>query len=110
MKAAIFSNGFTDHYKGSRDVMAAWMVTENESGRVVASGHSLSRAHAEKTARGAVPRVRTLPSGWAKLRDSVHIHSYARRHGFDGPDEMAANYAMLNAQHARNFSIEVIDL
>jgi hypothetical protein len=47
---ATFSNGYTDTYKGNRDVKAAWMVTL-PSGEII-SGHSMDRTKAEKTARG----------------------------------------------------------
>ena len=49
---AKFSNGFTDTYKGRRDVKAAWMITRKSDGKVLGSGHSLDVFKAEKTARG----------------------------------------------------------
>jgi len=51
---AKFSNGFKDEYKGARDVRAAWMITNKATGEVLASGHSLDRANAQKTADGNV--------------------------------------------------------
>ncbi len=50
---ATFSNGYTDEYKGKRDVKAAWMVVRKSDGKVLLSGHSLDRARAEKTARSS---------------------------------------------------------
>ena len=51
---ATFSNGFTDTYKGKRDVKAAWMITSKADGKVLMSGHSLDRIKASKTAEGNV--------------------------------------------------------
>ena len=45
---AKFSNGFTDTYKGTRDVKAAWMITNKATGEVINSGHSLDRVRAQK--------------------------------------------------------------
>ncbi len=49
---ATFSNGYTDTYKGSRDVRAAWAIIHKADGAVLKSGHSLDRAKALKTAEG----------------------------------------------------------
>ena len=49
---AKFSNGFIDTYKGKRDVRAAWMITNRETGKVLMSGHSLDAARAQQTAEG----------------------------------------------------------
>ena len=49
---ATFSNGFTDTYKGYRNVRAAWMITDRETGEVICSGHSLDADRAHKTAEG----------------------------------------------------------
>lgn len=54
---AIFSNGHKDEYKGDRAVKAAWMITDKETGEVLASGHSLDAQRAEKTARSNVGLV-----------------------------------------------------
>ena len=54
-KQATFSNGTVDTYKGKRDVKAAWAIFMN--GDVVASGHSLDRAKARKTAETKAPEV-----------------------------------------------------
>lgn len=51
---ATFSNGYTDEYKGKRDVKAAWMIVRKSDGEVLMSGHSLDKARAEKTARSSV--------------------------------------------------------
>lgn len=57
MKTATFSNGYTDTYKGDRNVTAAWMVIDRKTGKVVGSGHSLDKARAEKTAQGHLRHV-----------------------------------------------------
>ena len=51
---AIFSNGFTDTYKGTRPVKAAWAVISTLDGEVLNSGHSLDRDKALKTAEGSL--------------------------------------------------------
>ena len=110
MKTATFSNGFNDTYKGARDVRAAWMVTEIETGRIVASGHSLSRANADKTARGSIPLARQLPSGWSYLKNTVNMYLYAKNRGYGSPSEMAADYKKQNAERAKGYRVEVVDL
>ena len=52
MKTATFSNGYTDTYKGKRDVKAAWMVI-TAKGEIL-SGHSLDTDKAKKTAENNV--------------------------------------------------------
>ena len=47
---AKFSNGHTDEYKGDRDVKAAWMIVDRETGEVLNSGHSRDLITAHKTA------------------------------------------------------------
>lgn len=49
---ATFSNGYTDTYKGSRDVTAAWVIVRKSDGKVLGSGHSLDAIKARKTAEG----------------------------------------------------------
>lgn len=110
MKTAIFSNGFKDTYKGARDVRAAWMVTEIETGRIVASGHSLSRTNADKTARGSIPLAQQLPSGWSYLKNTIPMYRYAKDKGYSSPAEMAADYKKQNAERAKGYRVEVVDL
>lgn len=110
MKTAIFSNGFTDTYKGSRAVTAAWMVTEIATGEVIASGHSLTPENAEKTARGAIPLAVQLPSGWSSLKNTVSMHRYARNRGYKDPAAMAADYRVKNAERAKGYKVEVVKL
>lgn len=109
MKTAIFSNGFQDTYKGARDVRAAWMVTEIETGRIVASGHSLSRDRAERSARAYLV-VRPMPHGWTKWKKDVRMTGYAKLHGFNSTEEMESAYKRANAEYAAKMSIEVVDL
>ena len=105
---AVFSNGHTDTYKGSRDVKADWMVTEVATGKVYASGHSLDMEKASKTARGNIPTVANLPAGARSMMNSVHMHQYAKKRGYSSPQEMAADYKIKNAEHAKNYKIEVV--
>jgi hypothetical protein len=103
---ATFSNGFTDQYKGKRAVKAAWMVTSRATGEVLASGHSLTRENAEKTADGHASTVRE--SG-----DDFHITVVRRgiaataRNAMDKAKEH--NSALREKARARCL-IEVIDL
>lgn len=110
MKTAIFSNGHKDTYKGARDVRAAWMLTHKETGKVIASGHSLDREKAEKTARGTIPRKRGLPSGWRIFRNTIQMYKCVRAQGYESPDAMAADYRRINAEYAKEFAIEIVDL
>ncbi len=107
MKVAIFSNGFKDVYKGARDVRAGWMVARVETGSMVASGHSLSREHAEKTARGSIPAPWVMPAGW---RRDHRMAKRAHDLGYGSPEEMAADYKKKNAEIAKLFRIEVVEL
>lgn len=51
---ATFSNGHRDEYKGDRAVRAAWAIIDRETGKIIASGHSLDRVRAQKTAEGNI--------------------------------------------------------
>lgn len=73
---ATFSNGYTDAYKGTRSVTAAWMITRRSDGKILASGHSLDRPRAQKTAEGNIRdliphltdgRYYTLPPSASRL-------------------------------------------
>lgn len=117
MITATFSNGFTDTYKGHRDVKAAWMITRVEDGEVLASGHSLDRIKADKAANGAL----------AQLGYAVGVESSSfgrgtslqtlRRHGYEGrPGDLAKNRWM-REQNAERLAeirartmIEIIDI
>ena len=57
MKQTNFSNGHTDTYKGHRDVKAGWAIIFKSNGETYASGHSLDRQRAEKTARSHLTYV-----------------------------------------------------
>lgn len=57
MITATFSNGFTDTYKGQRDVRAAWAIIRTSDNVTINSGHSLDRAKAAKTADGNLQQV-----------------------------------------------------
>lgn len=107
---ATFSNGFKDVYKGARPVKAAWMVTEIETGKVVASGHSLTRENADKTARGSIPLAQQLPSGWSYLKNTISMYQYAKKRGYSSPSEMAADYKKQNAERAKLYRVEVVNL
>jgi len=69
---ATFSNGFTDTYKGTRPVKAAWLVTDKATGTVLASGHSLDIVKARKTAEGNATLCARRQDGDAR---SVHINN-----------------------------------
>lgn len=109
MITATFSNGYTDTYKGSRDVKAAWMVTEKATGKVIASGHSLNKEVAEKTAKSSTV-LHTLPAGWRKWRKDVRAEGYAKLHGYKSVVDMEASMAKANAEFASSVKIEVIAL
>lgn len=136
MITARFSNGHEDVYKGKRDVRAAWMVTDIETGAVVASGHSLDRKRAEKTAESnirqyhlghrkgenevMVPLTRDIGLWLRNASDDSKraLLAFARAAGYDGPPKIRPvvawatdvhNPAVRAARRAR-LRVEVIDL
>lgn len=60
MKEARFSNGYTDEYKGARDVKAAWAIISKDNGETLASGHSLDRKRAQGTANNTLREIGSL--------------------------------------------------
>ena len=71
MKTATFSNGYSRTYKGHREVRAAWMLADKETGETVRSGFSMDGEKARKTAEGYGP-------GAAGCRKQYHVpHSAA---------------------------------
>ncbi len=119
---AAFSNGHVDVYKGKRNVRAAWMITRKSDGVVLASGHSIDRRAAEKTAAGAVAENHGAGPGlgpiWApRGHTSAHIvmrARSARSAGWDGKGK-ADNFirtenARRKALRDASVVIEVIDL
>lgn len=60
--AATFSNGFTDEYKGKRDVQSAWAIFNIETGKCHASGHSLNAELATKNGNTNM-RLHQVPTG-----------------------------------------------
>lgn len=114
---AKFSNGYVDTYNGHRDVKAAWMITRVEDGKVLASGHSLDRVKADKTASGT---LRDL--GWNVGVETPHFGAHSsgatlRRHGYDGPRSETARRRWVREQNAERLAeirartmIEIIDI
>lgn len=119
---ATFSNGHVDVYKGKRAVRAAWMITAKADGRVLASGHSIDRRAAEKTAAGAVVEHHDAGPGLSPIwyprgHTAGHIAARmrsARAAGFTGTGKADRWVAARNAERkaARDASvvIEIIDL
>ena len=119
MTTAIFSNGYTDTYKGNRPVKAAWAIIRKDDGKVLMSGHSLDRAKAEKTAHGnASDRFANLAPIYAPRGHSLgHIkleRDAARRCGWDGNGQprkfIEAENARRAGERAKLYTVEVIDL
>jgi len=128
IKTAVFSDGTRDEYRGHRDVTAAWAIFDKESGKVLASGHSLDRVRATKTAEGNVADVVRCDLPSFHLPASVmrwtppatrYTAEALRAAGLleDGPAKphaifraaKAANAARREAQRAR-VRIEIVDL
>lgn len=117
MITAKFSNGFEDTYKGHRDVKAAWMITRAEDGKVLASGHSLDRVKADKTAGGTLQQL-----GYAVGVESPSFGRHTSfkimvRHGYKGPRGDAARNRWVREQNAERLAeirartmIEIIDI
>jgi len=115
---ATFSNGYADTYKGNRDVKAAWAVIRKSDGKVIASGHSLDRIKAEKTARGNMSDKADYDYGpILPTKAYPGIEKTMRRHGYDGPRATSSMIAWAREQNAERLAridaahtIEIIDL
>lgn len=117
---AKFSNGHTDVYKGTREVKAAWMITNATTGEVYMSGHSLDRAKAQKTAEGNTSYCLSRALGRYLKGDSmrptryasqiVYHNGLARKEGFKDWKEAHLAYKAEAEIARRNLKIEVIDL
>jgi hypothetical protein len=88
---SVFSTGHIDTYKGDRAVTHGWAIIRLDDNTVAASGHSVGRENAAKTAESWLRRVSVLPSGhplffcegqyrWdtAKVRRQKRAHNAAR--------------------------------
>lgn len=110
-KTATFSNGHTDTYKGKRDVRAAWMITRNDTGEVVMSGHSVDRKRAEGTARNNI--ITCTGTGGPRRRAYQHpgiMREMAKHYGCDShPRAVKAEVAKRQAAAIAAHTIEVID-
>ena len=133
-RTAKFSNGFEDTYKGSRPVTAAWMITRKDTGEVMASGHSLDRVKAQKTAEGNTNELTYLTGKstyyWlprsTKYLNSRHMRQYVMKrcredghadHIPQGKLSPNAAFAILkgvtkavNAETRAMLNIEVLDM
>lgn len=117
---ATFSNGYTDTYKGTRAVKAAWMITNATTGEVYASGHSLDRAKAQKTAEGTTRNYLSRALGRMLKGDDTRPTSsaaqiafhgkWARKEGFGSWKESHEAYKVEAELARRNLKVEVIDL
>lgn len=122
---ATFSNGFTDTYKGDRDVRAAWAIFKD--GKVLASGHSLDRVRAQKTAEGSVAQVVSIGRYTVTCpRSTLYVNPAWAAHAkqalvtegnpFTGKGASAllrhikAHNADINAAKRALVTIEVVDL
>ena len=117
MTEATFSNGFTDTYKGYRDVKAAWMITNKATGEVIASGHSLDRVKAAKTSQGAMSEKAYGFGPIMPTRPYPGIEKNLRRCGYNGPRSAASMARWAREQNADRLAkigaahnIEIIDL
>ena len=114
---AKLSNGDEDTYKGNRAVKAGWAVIRKLDRKVIASGHSLDRTKAAKTAQGAMSEKAYDFGPLMPIRAYPGIEKTLRRHGYDGPRATAAmtrwareHNADRLARIASAHTIEIIDL
>lgn len=103
-KTAIFSNGFKDEYKGKRDVKAAWMIVEIETGDVVASGHSLTMKAAESTSKGHY-----VTRKHHQIKADGAMKDFAMRLDMS-VDKLMRNQRAENVEYKKGFKIEVVPL
>ena len=127
---AKFSNGFEDEYKGARAVKAAWMITRKSDGKVIASGHSLDRVRAAKTAQGNLGSIaQHLGVKWDEFpsfdvpqrlwvgANYSYLYRRAAEHGYTGPAKMHSYKRWASAKNAERkaaciaaANIEIVDL
>lgn len=114
---AKFSNGHTDAYKGRRAVKAAWMITSAKTGKVLASGHSVSPEAARKTAEASVQEHHDagpgqLPIWFPRGSTIAHIKCRARSAraaGWTGTGKPDSWVRRVNAERkaARDASVNI---
>lgn len=116
---AEFSNGHRDTYKGSRPVRAAWAIIRKADGKVVESGHSLTREKAAKTAEGNAAHLwADLSPVWAPRGFTIAHHQIraraAKSLGWDGKGSADAFIRAENARRAearrKLYTVEIVDL
>lgn len=120
MTTATFSNGYTDTYKGTRPVRAAWAIIRKADGKVLASGHSLDRAKAAKTSEGNFSQVAHAALGRSlngiscrpgtRSLNPTYFAGLARKQGFDSWKAAYAAYQADAALAREAVTIEIIDL
>jgi len=105
-KVATFSNGSTKTYGGKRDVTAAWAIIERDTEKTKKMGFSLDRYKAKKTANSSCILRVTGPLNPADLLLGKDI----RKEGFKSIYEYNKHQKKLNAEHAENYRIEIINV
>lgn len=110
---ATFSNGYTDTYNGKRAVTAAWMIVRKSDGKVVMSGHSLTRELAEKTSAGNIGQY--FARGFGIDRPSRQCNrtywaKAAKENGFASHAEWYAASRAKAAEQAADYTTEVVSL
>lgn len=95
---ATFSNGYSDTYKGDRDVRAAWAILI--AGKVVNSGHSLDAARARKTAEGNTRYHISQALGRPPVGDSYRPTRYAQQIAYHNAEARKRGFANWKAAHA----------
>ena len=116
---ATFSTGYTDAYKGDRDVRAAWLLTTPE-GRTF-SGHSLNRQNAAKTASSTASQKcpfheLVMHGGGLRGRYSytpaaaANYLKIAKERGFDTIKAYNADAKAKRADWVARCAIEIVDL
>lgn len=111
---AKFSNGFTDEYKGNRDVKAAWMVTRiDDPMTVVFSGHSLDEDRALKTGWNSINAFCPSVNDHVCPRSGVLFESgrkLAKQYNLKTARQIKAKIRELRAEIKSQFQVEVIKL
>jgi len=108
---ANFSNGLADEYKGTREVKAAWVIFNKETGETLNSGHSLTTNAAASTAATNMGHLMpSLPKKPTKAHLVSEHEEFLKWGGWATHKEMAAERTAERAVFRAAHTIEIVEL